>query len=80
MVVVLGFANLLADGLSMGLGDAVSTTAENTLVKNEYEREMWETGEEGIMSGIVVFVDVSLVKKIIWREKCEKWSKSMRER
>lgn len=43
VVLVLGFANLLADGLSMGLGDAVSTTAENRFVRAEYEREMWET-------------------------------------
>ncbi len=43
VVIILGFANLLADGLSMGLGDAVSTTAENTFVKNEYARETWET-------------------------------------
>jgi vacuolar iron transporter family protein len=43
VVIVLGFANLLADGLSMGMGDTLSSLAENDYVRLEYEREMWET-------------------------------------
>merc|ERR1711998_552745 len=42
VVIVLGFANLFADGLSMGMGDFFSSQAENAFAKNERKREMWE--------------------------------------
>lgn len=38
----MGFSNLLADGLSMGLGDFISSTAEEDFVKAEHARETWE--------------------------------------
>lgn len=41
VVILMGIANLLADGISMGLGDYLSEKAENNFVKNEREREMW---------------------------------------
>ncbi|MDP3724991.1 MAG: VIT1/CCC1 transporter family protein [Nanoarchaeota archaeon] len=42
IVLILGFANLLADGLSMAIGDYLSTKAENDYNKTERERETWE--------------------------------------
>lgn len=42
VVLVLGFANLIADGLSMAIGDYLSTKAENDYAKAEREREEWE--------------------------------------
>ena len=41
-VVVMGIANLVADAISMGLGDALSEKAEQDYVKKEFERENWE--------------------------------------
>lgn len=37
-----GFANMLADGVSMGFGDFLSSTAEYKFAKMERAREMWE--------------------------------------
>jgi VIT1/CCC1 family predicted Fe2+/Mn2+ transporter len=42
VVLVLGFSNLVADGLSMAVGDFLSTKAENEYNHNERQREMWE--------------------------------------
>lgn len=42
IVVILGFANLLADGFSMAVGNYLSTRAENEFVQNERKREEWE--------------------------------------
>jgi vacuolar iron transporter family protein len=42
IVLILGFANLIADGLSMAVGDYLSTKAENEYNKSERERETWE--------------------------------------
>ncbi len=42
VVLILGFANLLADGLSMAIGDFLSTKAENDYNRAEREREQWE--------------------------------------
>ena len=39
----MGFANLLADAISMGMGDFLSSQAELEHSKLEYQREMWET-------------------------------------
>ncbi|MHB8897292.1 MAG: VIT1/CCC1 transporter family protein [Thermoguttaceae bacterium] len=42
IVLILGFANLLADGLSMAVGDYLSTKSELEYEKAERERERWE--------------------------------------
>jgi len=42
VVLILGFANLIADGLSMAIGDYLSTKAENEYAAAERERELWE--------------------------------------
>lgn len=42
VVLILGFANLIADGLSMAIGDFLSTKAENEYNKAERGREQWE--------------------------------------
>jgi VIT1/CCC1 family predicted Fe2+/Mn2+ transporter len=41
-VIVLGLANLFADAISMGLGDALSEKAEMDMIAREYSRETWE--------------------------------------
>ncbi len=40
-ILILGFANALADGLSMGMGDALSTRAESDFILKEKKREEW---------------------------------------
>jgi DNA damage-binding protein 1 len=42
VVIVLGFSNLIPNALSMGLGDAMSTKAENEYILAERAREEWE--------------------------------------
>jgi VIT1/CCC1 family predicted Fe2+/Mn2+ transporter len=42
IVLVLGMANLIADGLSMGIGDYLSTKAEKEYQEDERRREEWE--------------------------------------
>jgi VIT1/CCC1 family predicted Fe2+/Mn2+ transporter len=42
VVLLMGFANLVADGLSMGFGDYLSSKAELEFVKTEKKREKWE--------------------------------------
>ena len=42
IVLILGFANLVADGISMAIGDYLSTNAENDYNRAEHERETWE--------------------------------------
>lgn len=42
IVLILGFANLLADGLSMGVGNYLSTKSEEEYAEKEREREEWE--------------------------------------
>ncbi|CDJ27300.1 Vacuolar iron transporter, related [Eimeria mitis] len=41
-VVIIGVGNLLADAISMGFGEFVSSAAEEDFVKSEREREEWE--------------------------------------
>eukprot|EP01025_Chloroclados_australasicus_P052671 TRINITY_DN6148_c1_g1_i10.p1 TRINITY_DN6148_c1_g1~~TRINITY_DN6148_c1_g1_i10.p1 ORF type:complete len:301 (+),score=41.89 TRINITY_DN6148_c1_g1_i10:27-929(+) len=43
VVVIMGLANLLGDGLSMGLGDYLSSKAELEYIRQQYEKENWET-------------------------------------
>lgn len=42
IVLILGFANLIADGLSMAVGDYLSTKAEMEFAQMERLREAWE--------------------------------------
>jgi DNA damage-binding protein 1 len=42
VVILMGFANLIADAISMGLGDYLSTVAENDSILQERAREAWE--------------------------------------
>ena len=42
VILILGFAGAFADGLSMGLGDALSAKAEAEHVFQERNREFWE--------------------------------------
>ncbi|MBI2038191.1 MAG: VIT1/CCC1 transporter family protein [Candidatus Magasanikbacteria bacterium] len=42
VVLILGVANLIADGISMAFGDYLGTKAENEYMAAERERELWE--------------------------------------
>jgi VIT1/CCC1 family predicted Fe2+/Mn2+ transporter len=42
VILILGTANLLADGLSMAIGDFLSTRSEQEYAKAERQREAWE--------------------------------------
>ena len=41
-VLILGFSNIFADALSMGVGEFLSSKAENEWILSERERECWE--------------------------------------
>uniref|UniRef100_A0AAV1UPN2 Uncharacterized protein n=1 Tax=Peronospora matthiolae TaxID=2874970 RepID=A0AAV1UPN2_9STRA len=42
VILIIGLAHLVADGLSMGLGDMLSSQAEADLANHERSREVWE--------------------------------------
>ncbi|MFN3691542.1 MAG: VIT1/CCC1 transporter family protein, partial [Fervidobacterium sp.] len=42
IALIVGLANLFADGLSMAIGDYLSEKSERDYIKAEKEREMWE--------------------------------------
>ena len=42
VVLLLGFAKLIADGLAMGVGDYLSSQAEVDYTRAEHTREKWE--------------------------------------
>ena len=42
VVIMMGIANLVADGISMGMGDFLSERAEQDFIRAERAREMWE--------------------------------------
>ena len=42
VVLVLGFSNIFADALSMGVGEFLSSKAHNEWVLSERKREKWE--------------------------------------
>jgi vacuolar iron transporter family protein len=44
-VIVMATANLIADAISMGVGDALSEKAEMDFVRREWDRESWEMDE-----------------------------------
>ena len=43
VVVLMGIANLVSDGISMGLGDFFSEKSENDYIMGEKKREAWVT-------------------------------------
>ena len=42
VVLVLGFSNIIADALSMGVGEFLSSKANNEWILSERQRENWE--------------------------------------
>lgn len=42
VVLILGFSNIVADALSMGVGEFLSSKAENEWILSERKREVWE--------------------------------------
>lgn len=50
VILILGLAHLVADGLSMGLGDTLSSQAEADLAQHERRREVWYEAEHRIAS------------------------------
>ncbi len=42
VVLTLGVVNLIADGISMALGDYISTKGEQEFMRKEEARELWE--------------------------------------
>ena len=42
VVLVLGFSNIFADALAMGVGEFLSSKAENEWILSERKRENWE--------------------------------------
>lgn len=42
VILILGFSNMFADALSMGMGEALSSKAENERILKERDREAWE--------------------------------------
>jgi DNA damage-binding protein 1 len=42
VVLILGFSNIFADALSMGVGEFLSSKAENEWIMSERRREEWE--------------------------------------
>lgn len=60
VVVLMGFANLVSDGISMGLGDYFSEKSENEFIRGEKKRELWEmeNNPEGeVQEMIEIFMD-----------------------
>ena len=42
VIIMTGFATMIGDALSMGVGDAVSEAAEEAYIRDERKREAWE--------------------------------------
>ena len=61
IVLIMGFANLFGDGLSMGIGNYLGTKSEQEYVNKEKERESWEI--EHYPEGEINEVKVILGKK-----------------
>jgi len=69
VVIIMGFANLIADGISMGVGDFLSEQAEQQYGKAEREREVWEC--ENYLEGEKLEVVELWEKKGMAREDAE---------
>lgn len=41
VIILMGFSNVIADAISMGLGDFLSSKAENDFIMHERKREAW---------------------------------------
>ena len=66
VILVLGFSNILADALSMGVGDALSSKAEQEYVLAEKDRETWEMEnypEGEIQEMIEIFTEKGMTKE-----------------
>lgn len=50
VVVIVGIANLFADGIAMGIGDFLSSSAETYFAQMERKREAWLTKEKFFVS------------------------------
>lgn len=64
VVIIMGFASLFADGISMGMGDFLSSKAENDYTNEERKREAWEC-EHYIEGEIKEMVDLYVSKGMI---------------
>ena len=56
VVLVLGFSNIFADALAMGVGEFLSSKAENEWILNERKRENWEMENYPEVSSDSVFL------------------------
>lgn len=61
VILLMGFANLIADAISMGFGDFLSEQAELDHAKKERKREMWEV-ENHIEGEIEEMVEIYMGK------------------
>ena len=76
VILVLGFANLVADAISMGVGDYLSEKAENDFNESEYEREKWEF-ENFKMGEISEMIDLYVQKYKVKAQDAEQILKAM---
>lgn len=61
VVIIMGVASLLADGISMGMGDYLSSKAESDYTSEERKRELWEC-ENYIEGEINEMIDIYMKK------------------
>src|SRR3989344_9206533 len=75
VILILGFANLIADGFSMSIGDYLSTKSEKEYYKTERDREAWEVKHypEGEKAEMMEFY----IKKGLSKEEAKKIVQTM---